>query len=101
MAYDPQANRRRPRPDADEAAPVDALLGDPPPPSAEATDEARPAPEDPPPSPSVTPEPADPPPDALLINTGIAGAAMALVGLLVLRHLWLRHRRRHTPPDAD
>ncbi len=102
MAYDPQANRRRPKPDTEETAPVDALLGDPTRPAAATSADPGPTPttpDDPPPIPSVTPEPADPPPDALLINTGLAGAAMALIGLLVLRHLWLRHRRRAQEAD--
>ena len=95
MPYDPQANHRRPTPAYEESAPVEALLG-----SARAENRsgagAGPAPtnDDPPPSPSVTPAPADPPPDALLINTGLAGAVAALVGLLVLRHLWRRHHNR-------
>ena len=57
MAYDPQANRRRPRPDADAPAPVDALLGDPVPPSS-GGDGPGPVADDPPPSPAVTPAPA-------------------------------------------
>jgi len=94
MPYDPQASHRRPAPADGEAAPVEALLG-----STQAESRASgntgssATNDDPPPSPSVTPAPADPPPDALLINTGLAGAICALIGLLVLRHLWLRHRK--------
>ena len=83
MAYDPQRERRRPQPTGDDPAPVDALLGDAPSVSLN---------EDPPP-PSVTPEPADPPPDTLLLGSGAAVAIAGLVFLLLLRHLWLRHRR--------
>jgi len=95
VPYDPQANHRRPAPADAESAPVEALLG-----STQAKSrsgaEAGPSAtnDDPPPSPSVTPEPADPPPDALLINTGLASAVAALVGLFVLRHLWRRHCNR-------
>lgn len=89
MAYDPQANRRRPRPAVEDPAPVDAILGT-------ARSVGRPEPEvadDPPPSVAVTPEPADPPSDKLLISTGVAGAIGGLIALLTLRHLWRRHRR--------
>lgn len=96
MAYDPQASRRRPRPDAETPAPVDALLGDPPRRAAADTAVA----DDPPPSVSVTPEPADPPSDQLLLRTGVAGAIGGLVGLLAVRHLWRRHRRAR-PAAAD
>ena len=99
MAYDPQANRRRPRPDADAPAPVDALLGDPVPPSS-GGDGPGPVADDPPPSPAVTPAPADPVPDSLLVNTGIAGAVAAAVALLTLRHLWRRHRTRRVDEDS-
>ena len=75
MAYDPQAGRRRPKPDAEAPAPVDALLGEAPatPATAPGRTEARVA-DDPPPSVSVTPEPADPVPDRLLLSTGVAAA---------------------------
>ncbi len=105
MPYDPQANHRRPRPTEEESAPVDALLGSTPrsaaPRAAGGAESAvPPTNDDPPPSPSVTPAPADPPPDALLINTGLAGAVAGLVGLLVLRHFWHRHRsKRATAED--
>jgi hypothetical protein len=85
MAYDPQANRRRPKPEPTEAAPVEALLGEPRTPIDIA--------DDPPPSPAVTPEPADPIPDKLFISSGVATAIGGLVALLALRHLWMRRRR--------
>lgn len=95
MPYDPQANHRRPAPADEESAPVEALLGST---WAGSRSGAEPGPsptnDDPPPSPSVTPAPADPPPDALLINTGLASAVAALIGLLVLRHLWRRYCNR-------
>lgn len=98
MAYDPQANRRRPRPDADQPAPVDALLGDEP--AAGSGPAARgPVLDYPPPTPAVTPEPADPPPDGLLLSTGLAAAGGALVTALVARHFWIRHRRRTNAAD--
>ncbi len=88
MAYDPQANRRRPKPEAAETAPVDALLG-------EAAETAAPTgvPDDPPPTPAVTPAPADPPSDKLLLSSGVATALGSLLALLTLRHFWLRRRR--------
>ncbi len=91
MAYDPQANRRRPKPETTGTAPVEALLGDPVP----AVDIV----DDPPPSPAVTPEPADPISDKLLISSGVATAIGALVALLTLRHLWMRRRRRNDAND--
>lgn len=93
MAYDPQANRRRPKPTDEDSAPVDALLG-------ESTDEpVAPAslPDDPPPEPAVTPAPADPPSDKLLVSSGVISAVGALVALLVLRHLWKRHQQTEAP----
>ena len=96
MAYDPQANRRRPRPDVESAAPVDAILGEAPAANAPAAGVA----DDPPPSVAVTPEPADPPSDQLLINTGLAGAIGGLIALLTLRHLWRRHRRSKDAADG-
>jgi len=89
MAYDPQASRRRPRPAAEDPAPVDAILGKPTePPSPTAT------PDDPPPTPAVTPAPADPPSDTLLLSSGVVTAIGAVVALLTLRHLWNRRKRR-------
>lgn len=98
MAYDPQANRRRPKPSDVDPAPVDALLGD--------VAAADPAPEspgsasrittdDPPPAVGVTPAPADPVPDSLVISTGMGAALGGVVGLLTLRWLW-RRRTRHS-----
>lgn len=84
MAYDPQANRRRPQPEATDPAPVDALMRGAP--SAGVV-------EDPPPTPAVTPAPADPPSDTVLLNTGLAAALGAVVTLLMLRHFWKRRRR--------
>ncbi|MEZ5247517.1 MAG: hypothetical protein R2707_20680 [Acidimicrobiales bacterium] len=87
MAYDPQATRRRPKPEADDTAPVDALLGAPTPPTtAEVVD-------DPPPTPAVTPAPADPISDKLVISSGLATAIGGLAALLALRHLWRRRRK--------
>ena len=92
MAYDPQANRRRPKPEAAGAAPVEALLGDAPP--------EAPVADDPPPAPAVTPEPADPISDTLLISSGVATAIGGLIALLTLRHFWMRRRRRCDADDA-
>lgn len=99
MAYDPQANRRRPRPDVEDPAPVDAILGEAPPvaPAASGAGVA----DDPPPSVAVTPEPADPPSDQLLLSTGVVGAIGGLLALLTLRHLWRRHRRAAADPVVD
>lgn len=94
MAYDPQAGRKRPRPTAEEPAPVDALLGEPTtiPPSGAPTD-------DPPPRPAVTPAPADPVSDGLVISSGLATAVGGLVALVTLRHLWKRRTQRQA--DAE
>jgi len=97
MAYDPQANRRRPKPEDTEPAPVDALIGE----STTATDAASsaegPKPEDPPPAPGVTPDPADPVPDVVLAGTGMAGVGAGVVLLLIARWVWKRNRR----PNGD
>ncbi|MEM8707895.1 MAG: hypothetical protein AAGE98_15630 [Actinomycetota bacterium] len=93
MAYDPQANRRRPKPTDRDPAPVDALLGDAPAPAPAAT----PTVEDPPPAPGVTPAPADPVPDSWVLSTGMGAALGAIIGLFTLRWLWKRSRR---PVDA-
>ena len=87
MAYDPQANHRRPKPEAEETAPVEALLGEPAPPIAGGVVD------DPPPTPAVTPAPADPISDRLLISSGLAAAVGGVLALLTLRHLWNRRRR--------
>ncbi len=106
MPYDPQAGHRRPRPAEEESAPVEALLGTAPrSPSPGSTTGGEPVTpstnDDPPPSPSVTPAPADPPPDALLINTGVAGAVAGLLGLLLLRHFWRRHRSQRATTEEQ
>lgn len=96
MAYDPQANRRRPKPADADPAPVDALLGDAPPadPTSPSTGSAsRITTDDPPPAVGVTPAPADPVPDSLVISTGMGAALGGLLGLLTLRWLWRRRRR--------
>ena len=98
MAYDPQANRRRPKPAEADPAPVDALLGE----SAEPVSTPQPDPgsasriavDDPPPAVGVTPAPADPVPDSLVISTGMGAAFAGLIGLVTLRWLWKRQQRR-------
>ena len=98
MAYDPQAERQRPKPTPEGPAPVDALLVKGTPkfggsrPDADASgagaaerSDASPQTNDPPPTPAVTPEPADPPPDKLLLNSALVSAAGVLVGALLLR----------------
>lgn len=103
MAYDPQANRRRPKPTESDPAPVDALLDDAPAEADTTTPSARhdgPKPEDPPPAPGVTPEPADPVPDVVLAGTGMAGIGAGVALLLVLRWFWKRSRRAATG-DAE
>ncbi len=93
MAYDPQANRRRPKPDAEDPAPVDALMGE----ATEPADTPASPPDDPPPEPAVTPAPADPPSDKLLVSSGVISAAGGIMALMVVRHLWKRHQRSETP----
>ena len=88
MAYDPQANRRRPKPAEKDPAPVDALLGDEP-----TGPSVAPTVEDPPPGPGVTPTPADPVPDSWVLSTGMGAAVGAIIGLVTLRWLWKRGRR--------
>ena len=97
MAYDPQANRRRPKPADSEPAPVDALLDED---TVGATVDAGsanydgPKPEDPPPGPGVTPNPADPVPDVVVASTGMAaGLGAGVVLLVILRWFWKRNRR--------
>ena len=97
MAYDPQATRRRPRPTDDAPAPVDAMLGDGP---SSAAGLAHAGPDSAPTHPTVTPEPADPPPDTLLLNTGIAGIIAAVMGLLLLHHLWRSRRQRRAARES-
>ena len=93
MAYDPQANRRRPKPQAEETAPVEALLG------SRTAAAPKVVVDDPPPVPAVTPAPADPISDTLLISSGLATALGALVALLTLRHFWKRRQRRDTSDE--
>lgn len=93
MAYDPQANRRRPKPAAEEPAPVEALLGEAAPGAARDSVSTS-VTDDPPPSPAVTPEPADPVSDTLVLSSGLATALGALVALLTLRHFWKRRKRK-------
>jgi hypothetical protein len=98
MVYDPQANRRRPHPETSDPVPVDALLGA----TSEPTSAQRSGvTDDPPPTPAVTPPPADPPSDIVLLNTGLAAAAVGIVTLLTVRHLWNRRRRSKATPTAD
>ncbi len=97
MAYDPQAARRRPRPAEDAPAPVDSIIGD----RASTGDgPAQAGPARSPTHPTVTPEPADPPPDTLVFNTGLAGVVAAIMGLLLLRHLWMRRRHRRAARES-
>ena len=111
MVYDPQAERRRPRPAPESPAPVDALLladaaetndrstvADTPAPDANTSNgESPPAAEDLPPTPTVTPEPANPPPDKLLLNSALISAVGTLVGALLLRFLWKRWFQNDRP----
>ena len=105
MAYDPQANRRRPKPAETDPAPVDALIGEPdpasPPTPAPEARASRATTEDPPPAVGVTPAPADPVPDSLVISTGMGAALGGLIGLVTLRWLWKRNRRRRTATVED
>ena len=98
MVDDPQAKRRRPHPEAADPTPIDALL--------RKVEDSTPArsngvANDPPPTPAVTPAPADPPSDTVLVNTGLAVAAIGLLVLLTLRHLWKRRSRRATVAPVD
>ena len=116
MAYDPQRDRRRPRPSTDEAAPIDALLGAVEPDgdaaastladagsaaggrspagspeiSRRLTDPAHGA--DPPPPVSVTPGPADPWSDRQLLRAVVASVVLTLTGVIAARWLWRRLR---------
>ena len=104
MAYDPQANRRRPKPADSEPAPVDALLDDEPTAPNSSDGGASydgPKPEDPPPGPGVTPDPADPVPDVVVASTGMAaGLGAGVVLLVILRWFWKR-KGRSDAADAD
>jgi len=119
MAYDPQRNRRRPRPARDEPAPIEAILDSEAPsaatsrpadadPGAERhTTESResgasaPVADDPPPDPSVTPQPADPWSDQLLFGVSISTIIGVIVALIVFRWLWVRSRRSNSAGEGD
>ncbi len=114
MAYDPQRDRRRPRPGTGEAAPIDALLdvvepaADVPVPTgvvAGHADAAEPAADgpapaspvrgpDPPPPVSVTPGPADPWSDRQLLQAVVASAVLTLAAAMAARWYWPRLRHR-------
>ena len=96
MAYDPQANRRRPKPRTADSAPVDALLDQP-----VAGETSAPTQDDPPPEPAVTPAPADPPSDKLLVSSGVISVAGGFMALMVARYFWKRHQSGQKPPTAE
>jgi hypothetical protein len=118
MAYDPQRDHRRPKPD-DGPAPIEAILdadaassvhgNAPADPSAtglvagldETHQGVESVPDDPPPVPSVTPEPADPWSDRLLFGMSISTIAGIVVALLVFRWLWVRGRRSNSAGEGD
>ena len=119
MVYDPQRDRRRPRPSGDEPAPIEAILDVEPPPLAAppggeapvtqsgAHDDDRdrtssgPVVDDPPPDPSVTPQPADPWSDQLLFGASVSTIVGVIVALLVFRWLWVRSRRSSSAGQRD
>ena len=117
MAYDPQRDRRRPRPtSAAGPAPIDALLdavkpdgdaaastlaaaepaaGDRSPAGRPETSRRRADPvhsADPPPPVSVTPGPADPWSDRQLLRAVVASVVLTLTGVIAARWLWRRLR---------
>ena len=120
MAYDPQKERRRPRPTDDEAAPIEALLDGP-----VATGQSPRSPadsmvaavtadathggvgpstsvaEDPPPDVSVTPQPADPWSDRLFFGMSVSTIVGAVVTALVIRWLWMRARRSRSAGEGE
>jgi hypothetical protein len=105
MAYDPQRDRRRPRP-GDEPTPIEAILdaGAPGPVGPNRDDSHQPfesVPDDPPPIPSVTPQPADPWSDRLLFGMSISTIAGIVVALLVFRWLWVRGRRSSSTREGQ
>ena len=89
MAYDPQRDHPRHRPDDHEPSPVDPLL--------DGVDEPAADFGEPPPAPRATPEPAKPWSDRLLYATGISTVLATATGLVVLRWLWKRWTRRTRP----
>ena len=100
MAYDPQRNRRRPRPATNEPAPIETIL-DAEEPTSHAGEPAGAVPDDPPPDPSVTPHPADPWSDRLLFGVSISTIMGAVVAAIVFRWLWVRSRRSSSPGQGE
>ncbi len=106
MAYDPQRDRRRPKPSGDEPAPIETILD-----AEESTipaDRAQssplpddPPPDDPPPDPSVTPQPADPWSDNLLFGVSISTIVGAVAAALVFRWVWIRRRRSRSSGQGE
>lgn len=114
MAYDPQRDRRRPRPtSAAGPAPIDALLdavepdvdaaastlaaaepaaGDRSPAGRPETSRHPVRGADPPPPVSVTPGPADPWSDRQLLRAVVASVVLTLAGVIAARWLWRRLR---------
>lgn len=108
MAYDPQRNRRRPKPAGDEPAPIEAILdaddvgrGATAPRDEDAPGATKPVVDDPPPDPSVTPQPADPWSDELLFGMSISTIVGIVVSLLVFRWLWMRSRRTGSTGESE
>jgi len=89
MAYDPQRDQPRYRPDGNGSSVVDTLL-DP------VTDSPRPSHgESPPaPGPGMAPEPPNAWSERLLYSVGISTVLGAAVGLVILRLLWKIWKRR-------
>ena len=89
MAYDPQRDQPRHRPNGQAPSIVDTLL-DP------ANDTPRPADDEPAPpaGPGVAPEPPSAWSERLLYSVGISTVLGAAVGLVALRWLWKICKRR-------
>jgi hypothetical protein len=104
MAYDPQRDRRRPKPSGDEPAPIETILD-----AEESTistvpsDRAPSSPvlDDPPPDPSVTPQPADPWSDKLLFGVSISTIVGTVAAALVFRWVWIRRRRSRSSGQGE